>query len=145
MGVLKIRSRNWHLRKRSSNISIRYMSMITGKNSDSSATGTGLSARPIRITKNSSNGSSRNCGEHDLLTQKPYFATACVVHGPVAVDPSETDLSKGGNAEKNEYTLLKFKLEDDYLVAYLCAGNHFWADQPLDQSGNAIRPRGSGR
>ncbi len=55
--------------------------------------------------------------QHDLLTQKPYFATACVVHGPVAVDPSETDLSKGGNAEKNEYTLLKFKLEDDYLVA----------------------------
>ncbi|PIN73669.1 leucine--tRNA ligase [Candidatus Woesearchaeota archaeon CG10_big_fil_rev_8_21_14_0_10_45_16] len=53
----------------------------------------------------------------DLLTQKPYFATACPVHGPVAVDPSETDISKGGNAEKNEYTLLKFKLGNDRLVA----------------------------
>ena len=25
--------------------------------------------------------------QKDLLVQKPYFATACVVHGPVAVDP----------------------------------------------------------
>ena len=54
--------------------------------------------------------------QQDLLIQKPYFATACIVHGPVAVDPSETDISKGGNAEKNEYTLLKFKLNEDYLV-----------------------------
>ena len=53
----------------------------------------------------------------DLLIQKPYFATACIKCGPVAVDPSETDLSKGGNAEKNEYTILKFKYSDDYLVA----------------------------
>jgi leucyl-tRNA synthetase len=55
--------------------------------------------------------------EKDLLIQKPYFATSCIVHGPVAVDPSETDISKGGNAEKNEYTLLKFKYGDDFLVA----------------------------
>jgi leucyl-tRNA synthetase len=55
--------------------------------------------------------------EKDLLTQKPYFATACPNCGPVAVDPSETDISKGGNAEKNEYTLLKFKFGNDYLVA----------------------------
>ncbi|MDP4012950.1 MAG: leucine--tRNA ligase [Candidatus Nanoarchaeia archaeon] len=53
----------------------------------------------------------------DLLTQKPYFATACIEHGPVAVDPSETDISQGGNAEKMEYTLLKFKIGGDYLVA----------------------------
>ncbi len=52
-----------------------------------------------------------------LLTQKPYFAAACVVDGPVAVDPSETDLSKGGNAEKQEFTLLKFKLGNTYLIA----------------------------
>jgi len=52
-----------------------------------------------------------------LLVQKPYFAAACIVHGPVAIDPSETDISKGGNAEKNEYTILKFKHGDDYLVA----------------------------
>ena len=55
--------------------------------------------------------------QKNLLVQKPYFATACVVHGPVAVDPSETDISKGGNAEKQEYTLLKFKYGDDFLVA----------------------------
>ncbi|HIJ10903.1 TPA: class I tRNA ligase family protein, partial [Candidatus Woesearchaeota archaeon] len=59
----------------------------------------------------------RKLQQRDLLVQKPYFATACVVDGPVAVDPSETDLSKGGNAEKQEYTLLKFKLGDDYLIA----------------------------
>lgn len=55
--------------------------------------------------------------QKNLLVQKPYFATACVNCGPVAVDPSETDISKGGKAEKNEYTLLKFKQGDDYLVA----------------------------
>ncbi len=55
--------------------------------------------------------------QKDLLIQKPYFATACPNCGPVAVDPSETDISKGGNAEKNEYTLLKFKYGEDYLVA----------------------------
>jgi len=58
--------------------------------------------------------------EKDLLIQKPYFATACINCGPVAVDPSETDISKGGNAEKQEYTLLKFKLgndKNDFLVA----------------------------
>ncbi|PIN75564.1 leucine--tRNA ligase [Candidatus Woesearchaeota archaeon CG10_big_fil_rev_8_21_14_0_10_36_11] len=55
--------------------------------------------------------------QKDLLIQKPYFATACIKCGPVAVDPSETDISQGGNAEKNEYTLLKFKLDEDYLVA----------------------------
>ncbi len=60
--------------------------------------------------------------QKDLLIQKPYFATACINCGPVAVDPSETDISKGGNAEKQEYTLLKFKYNYDndtktYLIA----------------------------
>ncbi len=50
--------------------------------------------------------------DHGLLIQKPYYAPACVEHGPVAVDPSETDISKGGNAEVLEYALLKFDLED---------------------------------
>lgn len=53
----------------------------------------------------------------ELLVQKPYFATACPVHGPLAVDASETDISKGGNAEKQEFTLLKFKYKDKYLIA----------------------------
>jgi leucyl-tRNA synthetase len=47
-----------------------------------------------------------------LLIQKPYYAPACVEHGPVAIDASETDISKGGNAETLEYTLLKFDLDD---------------------------------
>ncbi len=47
-----------------------------------------------------------------LLVQRPYFAPACVEHGPVAIDASETDISKGGGAEVLEYTLLKFDLED---------------------------------
>jgi leucyl-tRNA synthetase len=47
-----------------------------------------------------------------LLIQKPYYAPACVEHGPVAIDASETDISKGGSAEVLEYALLKFDLED---------------------------------
>lgn len=55
--------------------------------------------------------------QRNLLVQKPYFAPACIKDGPVAVDPSETDISKGGKAEKQEYTLLKFKIDDYYLIA----------------------------
>ncbi|MBW3012596.1 leucine--tRNA ligase [Candidatus Woesearchaeota archaeon] len=51
--------------------------------------------------------------ELGLLTQKPYFATACVKCGPVAVDPSEMDLQKGGNAEQQEFTLIKLRYEED--------------------------------
>ncbi|MGM0405361.1 MAG: leucine--tRNA ligase [Thermoplasmatota archaeon] len=59
----------------------------------------------------------KKLNEKDLLTQKPYFGTECIECGPVAVDPSETDLSKGGNAEKQEFTLLKFKYGDRYITA----------------------------
>ncbi|WP_400237229.1 leucine--tRNA ligase [Methanomethylophilus alvi] len=57
--------------------------------------------------------------EKGLLVQKPYYAPFCPVHGPVAVDPSETDISKGGLAETQEYTLLKFWCEERkfFLVA----------------------------
>ncbi len=50
--------------------------------------------------------------EKGLLTQKPYYAGACPEHGPLAIDASETDISKGGNAEKIEYTLLKFQTSE---------------------------------
>lgn len=53
----------------------------------------------------------------DLLIQKPYYAPFCPNCGPVAIDASETDISKGGNAEVQEYTLLKFRHGDEYLVA----------------------------
>lgn len=52
-----------------------------------------------------------------LLIQKPYYSPACVNCGPVAIDASETDLSQGGNAENQEYTLLKFRCGDLFLVA----------------------------
>ncbi len=52
-----------------------------------------------------------------LLKKDSYFATYCPKDGPVAVDPSESDLLKGGKAEKQEFTLLKFKFGDNYLVA----------------------------
>ncbi len=59
----------------------------------------------------------RKLHQRGLLIQKPYFGTACVNCGPVAVDASETDIKKGGTAEKQEYTLLKFKFSDDFLIA----------------------------
>ena len=59
----------------------------------------------------------KKLNEHGLLVQKPYYSPTCPVHGPVAIDASETDISKGGNAEVQEYTLLKFRRGDEYLVA----------------------------
>lgn len=59
----------------------------------------------------------RKLNDAGLLIQKPYYAPSCVSCGPVAVDASETDISKGGNAETQEYVLLKFKHGDEYLVA----------------------------
>jgi len=47
-----------------------------------------------------------------LLVVKPHHGPHCPLDGAVAVDPSETDISKGGHAEINEYTLLKFRLDD---------------------------------
>jgi leucyl-tRNA synthetase len=55
--------------------------------------------------------------QRGLLVQKPYFGTACVNCGPVAVDASETDLKKGGNAEKQEFTFLKFRHGEEFLIA----------------------------
>jgi len=59
----------------------------------------------------------RKLNDASLLIQKPYFAPACTQCGPVAIDASETDISKGGNAETQEYTLLKFRCKDMFLVA----------------------------
>jgi leucyl-tRNA synthetase len=51
-----------------------------------------------------------------LLVQKPYYATWCDSCGAVAVDPSESDISKGGNAQKVEYTLIKLPLSEQVFV-----------------------------
>ncbi|HZY70573.1 MAG TPA: class I tRNA ligase family protein [Thermoplasmata archaeon] len=51
---------------------------------------------------------------HDrgALVQGPYYASVCPVCGPVSVDPSETDLDRGGDAEVVVYTLVPFRLDD---------------------------------
>ena len=48
--------------------------------------------------------------EKNLLVTKPHFAPFCPNCGPVAVDKSETDISKGGSAEIKEFTAIKFKM-----------------------------------
>jgi leucyl-tRNA synthetase len=41
-----------------------------------------------------------------------YFASVCPVCGPVAVDPSETDLSSGGDAEVVRFVTIPFRMDD---------------------------------
>lgn len=53
---------------------------------------------------------------HGALVQKTHFAPVCPTCGPVAVDPSETDLSQGGTAEIVRYTTLPFRLEDGRML-----------------------------
>jgi len=50
--------------------------------------------------------------EAGALVQGTYFGSVCPVCGPVAVDPSETDLSSGGDAEKIRFTTVPFRLDD---------------------------------
>ncbi len=47
-----------------------------------------------------------------LLIQKPHFAPHCPQDGPVAIDSSETDIARGGNAETMEYIVLKFRFKE---------------------------------
>jgi len=54
--------------------------------------------------------------EKNLLVQKPHFAPFCPNCGPVAVDKSETDISKGGSAEILEFTAIKFKMADGTIL-----------------------------
>ena len=80
----------------------------------------------------------RKLNEKKMLTQKPYFGTACMNCGPVAVDASETDISQGGNAEKQEWTVLKFKMGDEFVVAAtlrpetVFGQTNFWANPDVD-------------
>jgi leucyl-tRNA synthetase len=46
------------------------------------------------------------------VVQGTYYASVCPVCGPVAVDPSETDLESGGDAEVVRFTLVPFPLGD---------------------------------
>jgi leucyl-tRNA synthetase len=53
--------------------------------------------------------------EHALV-RGAYSAPVCPVCGPVAVDPSETDLSSGGDAEILRFTTVPFRLEDGRIL-----------------------------
>jgi leucyl-tRNA synthetase len=46
------------------------------------------------------------------VVQGTYFSSVCPVCGPVAVDPSETDLESGGDAEVVRFVLVPFRLDD---------------------------------
>jgi len=54
--------------------------------------------------------------EKNLLIKKPHFAPFCPNCGPVAVDKSETDISKGGNSEILEFTVIKFIMSDKTIL-----------------------------
>jgi len=54
--------------------------------------------------------------QNNLLIKKPHYAPSCPNCGPVAVDKSETDISKGGSAEIQEFTVIKFKMKDGEIL-----------------------------
>ena len=54
--------------------------------------------------------------EKNLLIQKPHYAPFCPNCGPVAVDKSETDISKGGGSEILEFTVIKFRMDDGTIL-----------------------------
>jgi leucyl-tRNA synthetase len=54
----------------------------------------------------------RALGAAGRIVRGTYYASVCPVCGPVAVDPSETDLSSGGDAEVVRYVTVPFALED---------------------------------
>lgn len=58
----------------------------------------------------------RKLNEKNFLVVKPHFGPFCPVDGAVAVDASETDISKGGRAEVQELTLLRFRMPDGAIL-----------------------------
>ncbi|MCI4325650.1 MAG: class I tRNA ligase family protein [Thermoplasmata archaeon] len=54
--------------------------------------------------------------EAGALRQGPHYAAVCPVCGPVSVDASETDLSRGGEAETVVYTTIPFALDDGRIL-----------------------------
>ena len=83
------------------------------------------------------------------IIQKPYYANCCIRDGPVAVDPSEMDLSKGGNAEQQEYTIIKLQYgnqPDQYIVVAtlrpetMYGQTNVWIDYNCDYVKFNIKP-----
>ncbi len=54
----------------------------------------------------------RKLNEKGLLIQKPHYAPFCPSCGPVAVDPSQTDVLQGGSSQTLEFAVLKFRLDN---------------------------------
>lgn len=54
--------------------------------------------------------------DRGLLVQKPHYAPFCPRSGPVSVDSSETDISRGGDAEIITYAVVPFPLEDGRIL-----------------------------
>ncbi|MGI0155124.1 MAG: class I tRNA ligase family protein, partial [Thermoplasmata archaeon] len=50
------------------------------------------------------------------VVQGTYFGSVCPVCGPVAVDPSETDLASGGQAEVVRFVTVPFRLDDGRIL-----------------------------
>jgi leucyl-tRNA synthetase len=51
-----------------------------------------------------------------VLVRGTYTTSVCPVCGPVAVDPSETDLSTGGDAELLKFSTVPFRLDDGRIL-----------------------------
>ncbi len=58
----------------------------------------------------------RRLADLGALRQAVHFSAVCPVCGPVSVDPSETDLSSGGDAEWITYRTVPFRLEDGRIL-----------------------------
>jgi leucyl-tRNA synthetase len=58
----------------------------------------------------------RQLDARGMLVQAPHYASVCPVCGPVSVDPSETDLSAGGDAEWVTYETVPFTLDDGRIL-----------------------------
>ncbi|MHA2364027.1 MAG: leucine--tRNA ligase [Candidatus Hodarchaeales archaeon] len=55
----------------------------------------------------------RTLKKRNFLIQKAYISPICPIDGPVAIDTAETDISEGGSAEIQEYTVIKLILQTD--------------------------------
>ena len=58
----------------------------------------------------------RKLYKNGFLIQKEYISPYCIVDGPVSIDTAETDLSEGGTAEIQKYTLIKFFVSDNSFI-----------------------------
>jgi leucyl-tRNA synthetase len=58
----------------------------------------------------------RTLAARGAVGQGTHYASVCPVCGPVAVDPAETDLDRGGDAEVVTFTTVPFTLDDGRVV-----------------------------